>query len=475
MKKIVYGYLATFIIISIELSSFSISSIGNMDSMKYTIHENISSYTRVFPCGSAGPLIGMFLERWAKTIGSYYVYPTQYKDFEIIRGMITDKIDDRDNIIVVDKNGYGNYTSIQAAVDNAEEGDAIIVYSGVYNETIMISKPLWVIGIEKEFSSELEDDKPRINSNGSTVIITADNVTFYGFKINGNIGIEIKANNTKIWKNSIYVNSTGIKIKNNNSMVLYNTITSNGYGIQLNNSHNMNISWNTIEALTEDLYLEYVNNSFIMMNNLYNATLGVYVGRNSINNALKYNNFIGDKQNALCGNNRNMWDKNYWSDYNGTDGDNDGIGDTPYISSNIIDKHPLINPFHDMIPAKPRINPDEKGTLCGKTEVEIPFYCLFNDADSNILYCKWLWGENNSSWMKTYDNIPFEITNRWSSHGKYMVTVVPVYVIIRDQYGLFNISNPYEIHIYDLTAIKNRFIRRVIDLLMPTYFLSGWN
>jgi hypothetical protein len=33
---------------------------------------------------------------------------------------------------------------------------------------------------------------------------------------------------------------------------------------------------------------------------------------------------------------------NYWSDYAGYDNNNDGIGDTPYISGNVIDYYPIV-------------------------------------------------------------------------------------------------------------------------------------
>jgi hypothetical protein len=51
----------------------------------------------------------------------------------------------------------------------------------------------------------------------------------------------------------------------------------------------------------------------------------------------------------------NFWDNgkegNYWSSYNGTDDNRDGIGDTPYVVvENDADRYPLMQPFATSAP-----------------------------------------------------------------------------------------------------------------------------
>jgi len=70
----------------------------------------------------------------------------------------------------------------------------------------------------------------------------------------------------------------------------------------------------------------------------------------SSNNSIYHNNFNNTQQVSSDGTSTNVWDDgypsggNYWSDYNGTDANHDGIGDSAYvIDANNTDNYPLMN------------------------------------------------------------------------------------------------------------------------------------
>ena len=79
--------------------------------------------------------------------------------------------------IIVDINGQGNYSTIQNAIDNANSGDIIQVWSGIYYENLKINKQITLIG-----NSSINTI---VNGSGKddVIFITANNVKITGFTI----------------------------------------------------------------------------------------------------------------------------------------------------------------------------------------------------------------------------------------------------------------------------------------------------
>jgi pectin methylesterase-like acyl-CoA thioesterase len=65
--------------------------------------------------------------------------------------IISYRIIDVNNIIYVD-GGEADFTTIQDAIDTANEGDTIYVEKGIYCENIIINKSLILIGEDKEYT-----------------------------------------------------------------------------------------------------------------------------------------------------------------------------------------------------------------------------------------------------------------------------------------------------------------------------------
>ena len=99
---------------------------------------------------------------------------------------------------VVDKDGAGDFESIQAAVDAAREGDYIFIKPGVYRERVEVrTNNLTIVGASKDrtiideryYAKKIMDDGiKRGTFRTYTVLINADNVTVMNLTISNSAG-----------------------------------------------------------------------------------------------------------------------------------------------------------------------------------------------------------------------------------------------------------------------------------------------
>ncbi len=298
---------------------------------------------------------------------------------------------EQETIVVPD-----DYATIQAAIDSALDGSVIHVKSGIYHENLKINKSISLIG--ESYDSVIVDGN---RSEGYRVPcrIHCSNVSVSGFTFyDGLDGIQLMSgvNDCNISGNQLINNQYGITADIGSSNIFSRNIidsTELGYGIYLTRCSNSIIQGNYIHSSAEGIAViddllspEQVitsRNNKIIGNILVNCTEravwfkftkeNLMVGNNitdcavglailfADNNTVYQNNFFNNAQQvagglepiwsggsgtrySIC-----KWDNgeegNYWSDYNGTDADKDGVGDTPYVINEAnSDVFPLMNP-----------------------------------------------------------------------------------------------------------------------------------
>jgi len=294
------------------------------------------------------------------------------------------------------------YATIQEAINANEtlDGHTIFVETGTYYENMVVNKTICLIGEDK--GTTVIDGMQK----GHVINVAADNITITNFTIansslgstdsgiylygingcnitqnniiNNNIGVYLAwASNNNISSNNITENSwCGIYLSyssNNNVISLNNLEANNHYGIGLLHSSNINdihgnnmtknyygigigsfssynvIFGNDIANNHQGIGLyEFSTNNVISENNITaNNQYGIYL-RESSNNRVYHNNINNTYQVYLTDSFNNTWDNgcegNYWSNYDGTDLDGDGIGDT-YLPCEGVDYYPLMNPY----------------------------------------------------------------------------------------------------------------------------------
>jgi len=261
-----------------------------------------------------------------------------------------------------------NYARIQDAIDNASPHDVICVNGGIYEEHLVIDKPLYIYG------SEANTPMIKICEDSDIIKITASNVTISNLKIVKNLAGSSKSAGVvlsnvsfcSISNNTIIGNFVGVLIEGGAfNLVQDNSITNNRYGVFLRRyqhsepsysnvicRNNISVnSWNGIEIDWGSGNLVYANT--LLSNAAFGLEIPDYTPSSS--NVIFHNNFIdnarvfGELYQAYAPSS-NYWnfsyEGNYWSDFCGVDENNDAISDVSYkVNNNVIDYFPLMGIF----------------------------------------------------------------------------------------------------------------------------------
>jgi parallel beta-helix repeat protein len=254
-----------------------------------------------------------------------------------------------------------------------------------------------------------------IRISGSSNISVIDNSFSNGICT----GIEVKDSTQILIETNVFtdlqtdISVPSVKLNGSKNTFRNNTLTGNAYGVEITGSSNV-ITDNKIEIafqsvrlgaadsniiarnkITGDLSLVGCSNNIILGNNLTgvrmllgsnNTFFGNHMVNNlslgaieftewAVNNTFYGNNFAAGSKVRFNDAETTLWDNgtlgNYWEDYNGTDSNGDGIGDSPYVITGVKwdndvggdvsvvigqDNYPLMAPYE--IPSTPTPSPE---------------------------------------------------------------------------------------------------------------------
>jgi parallel beta-helix repeat protein len=173
----------------------------------------------------------------------------------------------------------------------------------------------------------------------------------------------------------------GIKVSYGGTHQIHNnTLVDNNDGLYIEGSGIQNVLSvvvrnNEIRSNTRyGIFMAYADANTVCWNNVSGNQYGIYVsGTDTNRNWIYLNRFDGNSISAYSGwsGNNNYWNTsvkvdywwagtlyngylgNYWSDYSGVDGDNNGVGDTAYVFTGERDNYPLMGDPWATIPEYP--------------------------------------------------------------------------------------------------------------------------
>ncbi|UCE38361.1 MAG: right-handed parallel beta-helix repeat-containing protein [Thermoplasmata archaeon] len=179
------------------------------------------------------------------------------------------------------RNPKENYTTIQEAINNANPGDTVFVYSGTYYENVIVNKRVNLMGENR--------DNTTIDGMGNddVVYINVDKVNVTGFTI--------RNSSNNINKAAVKLYSTHYSIIANNNISSYHY---HGICDTMNSNRNIIKNNNIFSNPQRGIILDTSFNDIIENNITFNGGRGVSL--NGPSNKLLYNNISRNGWDGVC-------------------------------------------------------------------------------------------------------------------------------------------------------------------------------
>lgn len=251
----------------------------------------------------------------------------------------------------------------------------------------------------------------------------------------------------QVYSNKIMVPEWGIEISDSISTIVYINMISSG-GIYISNSGLSNVNNNTFDGgisivessefnrVADNIFKGWVwfirtsnvsmernlitdgggvetyqsDNNTIRNNIIENNSYAFYI-RFSFNNSIYHNDFV-DNTRYYSYSSSNTWDDgkgkgNYWSDYEGDDINDDGVGDTD-LPHQGVDYYPLMKPYNQIN----QVIADAGGPYSNNegSEVTLDASGSYDSLGSDLEY-RWDF-DNDGNWDTSYSSDP-TVTHTW--------------------------------------------------------------
>ncbi|MCW4016615.1 MAG: right-handed parallel beta-helix repeat-containing protein [Candidatus Bathyarchaeota archaeon] len=175
-----------------------------------------------------------------------------------------------------------DYSTIQAAINAASDGDTVYVDGGIYNEHVVVNKSILLIGKNKKTTIISCTDNAH-----PTVLVHKDGVTLTGFTIK-NIAANVSESRGRLaCLHLLHVNQCS---------VYENIVSDGGYGIWLYGSNYNSVYDNLVSNVNHGIMVESSWDNTILRNTASDSWTGIWIDHAS-GNILRDNNMVNNLRN----------------------------------------------------------------------------------------------------------------------------------------------------------------------------------